>query len=171
MALTLKTDTEGRAVLKDGHPTFTDATGRDIVLDVGALQARLGEAETSAKVAHVFAHSAWARENLSIPSEMAQAQFGSAFRQERGALVAYDENGEKLYSRRRPGEVADPEEAIELLVARYPHRDRITKAPATTSPSTPAQPQGGKAMSRAAFEAMTPRQRMDHCLSGGTIHA
>lgn len=57
--------------------------------------------------------------------EIAQALFGSRLKVEDGKVVAYDANGAKLYSRARPGELADTEEAIELLVESHPHKAHL----------------------------------------------
>ena len=57
--------------------------------------------------------------------EIAQALFGNRLKVEDGKVVAYDANGAKLYSRSRPGELADTEEAIELLVEAHPHKAHL----------------------------------------------
>jgi hypothetical protein len=57
--------------------------------------------------------------------EIAQALFGNRMKVEDGKVVAYDANGAKIYSRSRPGELADTEEAIELLVESHPHKDHL----------------------------------------------
>jgi len=59
--------------------------------------------------------------------EIAQALFGKQLKVEDGKVVAYDANGAKIYSRSRPGEFADPEEAIELLVEAHPYKANLLK--------------------------------------------
>jgi hypothetical protein len=59
--------------------------------------------------------------------EIAQALFASRLKVEGGKVVGYDANGEKLYSRTRPGELADTDEAIELLVEAYPHKASLLR--------------------------------------------
>jgi hypothetical protein len=61
--------------------------------------------------------------------EIAQALFGNRLKVEDGKVVGYDQHGAKLYSRARPGELADTDEAIELMVDAYPHKAHILKAP------------------------------------------
>jgi len=72
--------------------------------------------------------------------EIAQALFGKQLKVEDGKVVAYDANGAKLYSRSRPGELADPEEAIELLVEAHPHKAHLLKGSGATGGGAP---QGG----------------------------
>lgn len=64
---------------------------------------------------------------LAIPSDLVQARFGSAFKIEDGRVVAYDPQGNKIYSRSKPGELADFDEALEVLVDQYPHKDSILR--------------------------------------------
>lgn len=42
--------------------------------------------------------------------------------------LAYDQSGNKIFSRARPGELADFDEALEVLVDQYPHKEQILKA-------------------------------------------
>jgi hypothetical protein len=64
---------------------------------------------------------------LAIPADLVQARFGSAFKIEDGKVVAYDSQNNKIYSRARPGELADFDEALDVLVDMYPHKDSILK--------------------------------------------
>jgi len=64
---------------------------------------------------------------LAIPADLVQARFGSAFKIEDGKVVAYDPQGNKIYSRSKPGELADFDEALDVLVDMYPHKDSILK--------------------------------------------
>ncbi len=79
------------------------------------------------KVGGAFARSKFIADRLVIPADMAQAQFGKNFAIEDGRVVAKDANGNKLYSGKNPGELADFEEAIEMLIAQYPHKEHILK--------------------------------------------
>lgn len=64
--------------------------------------------------------------------EVAQALFAKSMKVEDGRVVAYDANGSKLYSKVRPGELADPEEAIEMLVESHPHKAYLLKGSGAT---------------------------------------
>lgn len=57
--------------------------------------------------------------------EVAQALFGNRFKVEDGRVIGYDANGQKIYSAARPGEFADPEEAIEIMVESHPHKAHL----------------------------------------------
>ncbi|KGU87208.1 DUF6651 domain-containing protein [Pseudomonas mediterranea] len=66
-------------------------------------------------------------EKFSIPADLVQARFGQSFKFEDGKVVAYDQAGNKIYSRSRAGELADFDEALETLVDQYPYKDQILK--------------------------------------------
>lgn len=103
-----------------------------------AFQAQLDQANSSAKtleqqlyaekIGGSFARSKLIADKLAIPSDMVQARFGQAFKIEEGKVVAYDANGNKVFSRTRPGELADFDEALESLIEQYPHKDHILKS-------------------------------------------
>lgn len=69
-----------------------------------------------------------AGENAAAAAEIARALFGRSLKVEDGKVVGYDASGNKLYSKARPGELADAEEAIEMIVETYPHKASILKA-------------------------------------------
>lgn len=89
-----------------------------------------------------FASSKFVTDKLAIPSDIAQSQFGRMFKVEDGKIVGYaDEKGSKIYSRAKPGELADFDEALETLVDAYPNKDHILKG---TGQSGSGARQGGK---------------------------
>lgn len=79
------------------------------------------------KIAGAFKGSKFVSEKLAIPADFAQSHFGQRFKVEDGQLVGYDAAGNKLFSRSKPGETADFEEAIEQLVSAYPQKESILK--------------------------------------------
>ena len=79
------------------------------------------------KIGGSFARSKLITEKLAVPGDMVQATFGKAFKIEEGKVVAYDANGNKIFSQSRPGELAEFDEALEALVDAYPHKDHILK--------------------------------------------
>ena len=96
-------------------------------------------------------------------SEIAQALFGNRFKVEDGKLVAYDQNGQKLFSRTKHGEPAEADEAIELMVDAYPHKTSLLKGSGASGGG--AQGGGGgaggkKSYTRAQFDALSPVERM-----------
>lgn len=104
--------------------------------------------------------------------EIARSLFGSRLKVEDGAVVGYDVQGNKLYSRARPGELASADEAIEMLVDQYPHKAHILKGnPASGSGANPSAGgnNGSKTMTRAQFDAASPGDRMAHAKAGGKV--
>jgi hypothetical protein len=67
-----------------------------------------------------------------LPPEIAETYFGKNFRVEddgKGKLrVTGYINGNAIYSRKNPGELADFEEALEAIIESYPLKDRIIRA-------------------------------------------
>lgn len=103
-----------------------------------AFQTQLDEANGKAqtyeqqlyaeKIGGSFARSKYIADKLAVPVDMVQATFGQNLKIEEGKVVAYDVHGQRIYSRVRPGEPADFDEAIETLVSQYPHRNHILKS-------------------------------------------
>lgn len=89
------------------------------------------------KIGGSFARSKVVTEKLAVPADMVQATFGSRFKIEEGKVVAYDATGNKIFSRTRPGELADFDEALESLVEQYPHKDHILKSSGATGGGAP----------------------------------
>lgn len=104
-----------------------------------------------------FSRSKFISEKAAIPADMMQARFGDRFKIEEGKVVAYDEAGNKLFSRAKPGEVAEFDEALEIIVGGYAYRDSVLKG---TGGGSGAQPSGGsggeKTMTRAEFDKLDP---------------
>lgn len=88
-----------------------------------------------------FARSKYIEDKAAVPSDVIEAMFGGNFKVEDGKPVGYDAAGNKIYSRTKPGEVADFEEAIETLVGAYPRKEFILKG--TGASGTGAQPGTG----------------------------
>lgn len=105
--------------------------------------------------------------------EIARALFSSRFKVENGKAVGYDAQGNKLYSRTKPGELADSNEAIELMVDAYAHKDSILKGDVKSGGG--ANPGGGgggggkKTMARTAFDSLDPKGKSDFMAAGGTL--
>lgn len=109
------------------------------------------------KIGGGFARSKFISEKAAIPADMMEARFGSRFKIEEGKTVAYDDSGNKIYSRSRPGDLADMDEALEILVDQYPYKDHILKGTGGSGtgkePGQGANGTGGKTMTRAQYEA------------------
>ena len=137
-----------------------------------AFQGQLDEVTTKAKgfeqqlydekIGGSFARSKLIAEKLAIPADMVQSRFGSHFKIEDGKSVAYDQHGNKIYSRARPGETADFDEALEALVEQYPHRDHIMKSSGANGGGAPTGGGGGggkKTMTRGQFDTLSPAEQ------------
>lgn len=130
-----------------------------------AFETKLGEATTRAeqleqqlyaeKIGGSFARSKVIADKLAIPADMVQARFGQAFKIEDGKVVAYDGNGNKLYSRARPGELADFDEALETIIEQYPHKDYILKASGANGGGAPISGKSGAQISSNPFKKDT----------------
>lgn len=79
---------------------------------------------------------------LLLPPEVARATFGKSFKLEEGKIVGYDANGQKLYSRERPGELANFDEALSQIVDASPFKDSILKSSGASGGGAP--PSGGQ---------------------------
>lgn len=82
-----------------------------------------------------------------VPPDMVESKFGQHFKVEDGKVVAYM-NGEKVYSRTKPGDLADFDEALELIIEAYPYKDHIIGAPNASG----AGAQGGRPNGAQKFE-------------------
>lgn len=113
------------------------------------------------KIGGGFSRSKLIAEKFAIPADMVQARFGSNFKVEDGKIVAYDSAGNKIFSRARPGEVADFDEALETLVDQYPYRDQILKGTgASGSGAGASNGGGGKAFDKKSSD-MTAQEKAD----------
>lgn len=133
------------------------------------FQERLTEAEKRAKgledqlynekIGGSFARSKYIGDKLAIPADLAQARFGSNFKVEDGAIVAYDAHGQKIYSKARAGELANFEEAIEVLIDTYPGKDHILKS-SGSSGSGGGGGGGRNTGGKQDLSGLSPTQRM-----------
>ena len=104
--------------------------------------------------------------------EIARALFGNSLKVEDGKVVGYDANGNKLYSRARPGELASADEAIELLVDAYPHKNHILKGTGANGGGAShgkGNGDGKKTMTRASYDALTPPDQATFAREGGVV--
>jgi hypothetical protein len=100
---------------------------------------------------------------MAIPADLVQSKFGDAFKLENGKLVAKDSEGSLLFSRGKPGEVADFDEALQIIVESYPHRDSILKgsgASGSGATGNSGMVNGKRTINRATFDSMSPAEQM-----------
>ncbi|WP_306150733.1 DUF6651 domain-containing protein [Roseovarius sp. MMSF_3281] len=118
-----------------------------------------------------FARSKFVAEKVAIPHDMLQSRFGQNFKVEDGELIAYDNQGNKIYSREKPGEIASFDEALETLVDQYPYRDNILKGRGHNGGGANGDDGrgGDKTITRAEFEALDHGQRSQKMSDGFTL--
>jgi len=103
-----------------------------------------------------FSRSPFISEKMAVPIQMVEATFGKNFSIEDGKIVAKDSSGNQIFSKARPGEAADFEEAIEILVDASPFRDSILKGRQQSGSGAEgdAGGGGGKTMTRSEYDKM-----------------
>lgn len=176
-AMQLSESMAGKKVLDD------EGIQKLVAAAVKPLQEKLNSADKTIaeKDAHVyklevsnrFASSAFIKENLVLPPDIAEATFGKAFKIEGGKVVALDASGNQIFSKARPGEAADFEESIAAIVAAYPAKDAILKAKGASGSGAPANngghPAEAKTITRAEFEKLPAGDQMSKAKSGVQI--
>lgn len=133
-----------------------------------ALQTERAEKDTmrtawhTEKLSNAFSTSKAISEKFAIPADLVQSRFGQNFKIEDGALVGYDNAGNKIYSRARPAELANFDEAIETLVDQYPYKEQILKGMGGGSGSKGGSGGGanGKQIKRSEFDKLAGADQM-----------
>ena len=125
-----------------------------------------------------FKGSKFATEKLAFKgqagADIAQHLFGSRFKVDGEKVVGHFANGERVFSRSRPGEIADFDEALEQIVDSYAHKDSILAASGQSGGGAPqnGNPGGsgaGKSINRAAFSNLAPAAQQAHFAAGGAL--
>ena len=74
-----------------------------------------------------FARSEFIKEQLTVPVEMVRATYGNHFTIEDGKVVARNAAGNEIFSKSNPGEKANFDEALEIIIENSNHSDHIMK--------------------------------------------
>lgn len=162
---------EARAAAEKQVADAAKASAEEIKRLTGERDAFQGQLYTE-KVGGAFSRSKFITDKVAVPVDMVQAMFGQRFKVEDNRIVGYDAAGNKLYSRAKPGELAEFDEALETMVDSYAHRDSILKG--ANQSGSGARPgsgggSGGKTITRAQFEALPPMQKHSTISSGVTV--
>lgn len=115
------------------------------------------------KIGNAFGRSKFVAEKLTpAGADLVRTMFANQIKVEDGQIVGYDANGQKLYSKARPGELADFDEVVTSLVDGYAFKDHIMKGIGGGSGAQPGNGggKGGKTMTRTEFDALDPSARM-----------
>ena len=111
-------------------------------------------------IGNAFGRSKFATEKLTPAGvDLVRTMYQDRIKVEEGKPVGYDANGQKIYSKARPGEVADFDEIVESLVEQYPYKDHIMKGSGASGGGAGSQGgngAGGKTMTREQFNALDP---------------
>lgn len=124
------------------------------------------------KVGGAFMRSKAISEKFAIPADLVQARFGNNFGIEGGKIYAVDNAGNKIYSRTKPGELADFDEALMTLVEQYPYKDSILKGSGSSGGGASAGGSNGgygRTMTLEQLNQMKPAERAKVMASGATI--
>ena len=115
------------------------------------------------KIGGSFVRSKYIADKLAIPPDLVEAKFGAAFKIEDDRVIAVDRTGNHIFSRARPGEIADFDEALEHLVEQYPHRDTILRGTGASGSGAHSGngAVGAKTISRDAWNRLDPLAQRD----------
>lgn len=115
----------------------------------------------SEKIGNAFARSKYIQDKIAIPVDLIQAMFGGRFSVEDDGRLVAKVDGTAVPSRTKFGEPAEFDEAMEILVGDYAHKDAILKG--TGSSGTGARAAngsaGGKTITRTEFDRMPQGDR------------
>ena len=138
---------------------------------------RLEQQITSYMIGGGFKGSKYATEKLAAKgqagADIAQALFGNRFKVEGEKVIGHDMSGNKLYSRARPGELADFDESLEMIVDAYPFKESILASTGATGGGSQQSVGGGtggrKTMTRAQFDTASQSERSAFAKAGGSV--
>lgn len=140
---------------------ITTAFQQQITEKDNALKGLQGQLD-SMHIGGVFSNSDFVRDRIALPRDVFQDSFGKYFKMVDGKVAAFDKAGNPIYSKKHAGEMASPEEALELLVEMHPQKDIILKA--NTGNGSGNQGGGGgtgkgRTMKRSEYDALSPQQQ------------
>lgn len=123
-------------------------------------------------IGNAFGRSKFASEKLTPAGvDLIRTLYGDRIKVEDGRPVGYDQNGQKLYSKARPGELADFDEVVEALVDGYSFKEHILKGVGASGGG--AQPGSGlpvgKVMKNDQFQSLSAKERASFMERGGKI--
>lgn len=119
-----------------------------------------------------FARSKFISEKMVVPVEMVQATFGTHFTIEDGKVKAKYTDGKEVYSKSNPGEVAEFDEALELIVQSSNMADYVLKGTGkkgTGAPGSGTGQPGEKTMTVEQFEELPFAERGKFLSEGGKL--
>lgn len=117
----------------------------------------------------VFTGSDFVRDQVAIPADMFQAYFRANFKKKDGKIEAFDKMGNRVVSKQKVGEYAEPAEALQILVEQHPQKDTILRAPNASGGGGGGggNRHGKRVIPRAEFDKMMPAEQQDMAKKAG----
>lgn len=127
----------------------------------------------SEKIGNHFGQSKFVTEKLTpAGADLVRTLYGDRLKVEDNKIVGYDPNGQKLYSKARPGELADFDEIVETCVESYPHKDHILRSAMGSgggASNSGGGSSGSKTIPRAQWDTMPHGDRAAKVKDGFTV--
>ena len=112
---------------------------------------------------HAFSQSEFIKTHVATPVSMFTSEFGKNFKVENGKTIPLDASGQPLLSKKRAGETATLDEALEIYVDNHPEKMSILreqpKSGSGNSGNGGNSGDSGNRMSRANFDALSPQEQ------------
>lgn len=112
------------------------------------------------------------KERVVPPVSLLEAQFRNSFKIEGDKLIG-QMNGQPIYSRANPGNVAEFDEALEILIDSHPDRNDIWRASQKPGVGKQTDGKGGtggdKVATRDQYEKWNPQEKANFFAGGGTL--
>ncbi len=175
-ALQFASSMEGKKVMDDEAVQKLIANAvKPITEKATALETALGEKDAhiyKLEVSNRFQSSQFIKEKSIIPPDMLEATFGKNFKIENGRVLAFDGSGNQIFSKIKPGEPAEFDEAIQALFDSHPLKDQLYKASGASGSGAQGSTGAGtqqKTISRSDFANQPPAKQMELAKAGVQI--
>lgn len=116
---------------------------------------------TKLRLENAFSGSQYIKDQIAVPAPLLQSYFSNSFKDEDGKVYAVDATGQKMMSRKKAGDYADFDEAMQILVESSPFKDNLLKSGGSGSGSGGAggSRNGTRVVRRADFDKMSPAEQ------------
>lgn len=148
-ALQFAQSMEGKKVMDDEAIQKLVANAvKPVQEKAAALEAAMAEKDGhiyKLEVSNRFQSSPFIKEKSIIPPDMLEATFGKNFKIENGRVLAFDGSGNQIFSKVKPGEPAEFDEAMQALFDSHPLKDSLYKASGASGSGAEGSKGGGSA--------------------------
>ena len=111
-------------------------------------------------VTNAFMGSGYIKRAGNVPPDMFRVLLGGNVEiGDDGKLYVKDAQGNRLYSRSKPGEFADFDEGLEMVVTSHPHRDYLLKGSGASGSGAQGGNGSGAGASAKSVKEMTPKDK------------